>query len=140
MTRRALLLAGAAWTLQADDAQQVWDLLTEMAAALSDNKAEEFLRPFDRAMHGYNDLRQNIEALLLTYEVHSSIELLDEKGDSTTQTVELDWFLQLVEKQDPGGVTRRREPVRCTLVKQGKKWRITSLQPLSFFAPPKTAP
>ena len=53
MTRRGLLLTAAAWPLRADDAQDVWDLFTEMAAALSDAKSAEFLKAFLPAMPGY---------------------------------------------------------------------------------------
>lgn len=135
MTRRGLLLAATAWTLRADDAQDVWDLFTEMAAALSDDKAAEFMKAFARDMPNYETLRTNIEALLAAYELHSSIELLNEQGDSAAQTVALDWFLQIVEKQDSGGVTRRREQVHCRLIKQKKKWLITSFEPISLFKP-----
>ncbi len=134
MTRRGLLLAGAACFLRADDADQIWDLFTEMAGALANSDPEQFLQAFNPAMPGFEDLRQNVTALLLAYDVHSSIELVNESGDSTAQTVQLDWFLELVDKEN-AGVTRRREQVRCQLVKN-KKWRITSLQPLSLFAPP----
>ena len=80
----------------------------------------------------------NIPALLLAYDAHLSIELLNEAGDSIARTVELDWFLQIVEKQDTGGITRRREIVKCRLVKEKKKWRINSFEPLSLFALPKS--
>ena len=133
MTRRGLLLAGAACVLRADDADQIWDLFTAMAGALANSDPEQFLQAFNPAMPGFEDLRQNVTALLLAYDVHSSIELVDESGDSTAQTVQLDWFLELVDKQN-AGVTRRREQVRCQLVKN-KKWRITSFQPISLFTP-----
>lgn len=134
MTRRGLLLAAAACVLRADDADQIWDLFTAMAGALSNSDPEQFLQAFNPGMPGFEDLRQNVTALLLAYDVHSSIELANESGDSTAQTVQLDWFLELVDKQN-AGVTRRREQVRCQLVKN-KKWRITSFEPLSLFAPP----
>ena len=121
--------------LRADDAQDIWDLFTEMAAALSDGKTAEFMKPFVPAMPGYDTLRMNIEALLASYELQSSIELLKEDGDDVVQTVELDWFLQIVEKLESASVTRRREQVRCRLVKQKKKWRITSFEPLTLFKP-----
>lgn len=133
MTRRGLLLAATAWTLRADEAQDIWDLFTEMAAALSDAKAAEFMKAFSRDMPGYDALRRDVEALLDSYELHSSIELVNEEGDAAVQTVELDWFLEIVEKQDTAGVTRRREQVHCRLIKQKKKWLITSFEPLSLF-------
>jgi hypothetical protein len=135
MTRRGLLLAVTAATLRADDAQDVWDLFTEMAAALSDGKVAEFMKAFVRGMAGYETLRTEVEALLASYELHSSIELVNDHGDSVARTVELDWFLQIVEKQDTAGVTQRREQVRCQVVKEKKKWFITSFEPLSLFKP-----
>jgi len=136
MTRRALILAAASSVLRADDAGDVWDLFSVMASALSDNKPDEFMNAFNHGMPGLEDLRTNIFDLLQAYDIHSSIELLNEDGDNLARMVQLDWFLQIVEKQDTAGVTRRREIVRCRLIKQKKKWRITSLEPLSFFAPP----
>ena len=138
MKRRAFLIAGTVWALRADDASDVWELFTDMAAALGNSEPDEFLRAFDRNMPGYADLEMNIPALLLAYDAHLSIELLNEAGDSIARTVELDWFLQIVEKQDTGGITRRREIVKCRLVKEKKKWRINSFEPLSLFALPKS--
>ena len=137
MTRRGLMLAAAVQALRADDAQDIWDLFTDMAAALSDAKAGEFMKAFARGMPGHDTLQTEVEALLDSYEVQSSIELLNEEEDGAARTVDLDWFLQIVEKQDTAGVTRRREQVRCRLMKQNKKWRITALEPISFFAAPK---
>jgi hypothetical protein len=136
MTRRALILAATACALRADDTSDVWELFSTMASALADNKPDEFMNAFDRKMPGYQNLQTDIYALLETYEIHTSIELVNEDGDSAARVAELDWYLQIVEKQDTAGVTRRRELVRCRLMKQKKKWRITSLEPLSFFAPP----
>ena len=139
MTRRGLLLALVASRLRADDAQQVWDLFTQLASALSAGNPVEFMQPFDRAMRGYETLQAEIAGLLLQTEVHSSIELLSDEGDAVARSVELDWFLQIVEKNDTGGVTRRRERVRCRLTKPKKKWQIVSIEPLAFFAPPNPA-
>jgi hypothetical protein len=108
-----------------------------MAAALSASDAGEFLDAFNHAMPGYGSLETDVTALLLENEVRSSIELISNEGDSTARVVELDWSMQIVDRQDAGGVTQRRDRVRCQLVKQSKKWRITSLAPLTFFAPPK---
>jgi hypothetical protein len=137
MTRRGLLFAMLAAALRADDAQDVWDLFTQMASALSEGNAVQFLAAFDRSMAGYQALEANVSALLRQAEVQSSIEVLSDAGDGVSRSVELDWFLQIVEQQDAAGSTRRRERVRCKLAKQGKKWRITALGPLAFFAPPR---
>jgi hypothetical protein len=149
MTRRRLLwvcgaVAGAAvWrggaVLRADEAQDVWSVLTDAASALSEGSAMRFLALFDRSMPDYRMLEANITALVNQDRVQSSIELLSDEGDSTTRMVELDWFLQVVEQQDTAGLIRRRERVRCRLAKRGKKWLITSIEPLAFFAPLRPA-
>lgn len=149
MTRRRLLwvcgaVAGAAFwqgaaVLRADEAQDVWSVLTDAASALSEGSAMRFLALFDRSMPDYRVLEANITALVNQDRVQSSIELLSDEGDSTKRMVELDWFLQVVEQQDTAGLTRRRERVHCRLAKRGKKWLIASIEPLAFFAPLRPA-
>jgi len=143
MTRRGLLLAGATVWLGPrahgrpdDEAREIWDVLTGLAAALSQGSPAQFLEAFDRSMPGYRMLETNVTALLGQYEVQSSIELLREEPGGAARTVELDWFLQLEEQRDAGAVTRRRERVSCRIEKRGKKWRITGIEPLAFFALP----
>jgi len=135
--RRAILVALAAAPLQADDAGDIWELLTETAAALSAGKPDDFLAAFERSMQGYQMLASGISGLLGEYEVQSSIELLSEEGSGSTRTVELDWYLELVEQQDETNVARRRDQITCHLVKKGKKWKIIALEPISFFTPPQ---
>jgi hypothetical protein len=142
MTRRGLLLAGATIWLGAhagshadDETPEIWDLLTQVASALSRGNLTEFLDSFDRSLPGYQTLEANARALLGEYEVQSSIEVLNEETSGAARTVELDWFLQLEEQRDAGAVTRRRERVHCRLEKRGKKWKITGIEPLAFFAP-----
>ena len=137
MTRRGILFAFAALPLFADDSSDVLELFTGVAATLSEANLIAFLRAFDRSMPGYETLEANVSALLLQDEVQSSIDLLSDEKHDSQRAVELDWFLQLVERQDTAAVTRRRERVRCRLAKLGKSWKITSLEPLSFFAPPE---
>ena len=137
MTRRALLLVPLATRLRADSAQQVWDLFTSMASALSAGDATAFLNAFDPAMPGYEALRTGVAALLRQAEVQSSIELVEDEGDDRSRAVELDWLVQIVERQDGAVAARRHERVKCRVEKSGKNWRIASLEPLQFFAPPR---
>ena len=137
MTRRALRLVPLAARLRADSAQQVWDLFTSMASALSAGDASAFLNAFDTAMPGYEALRAGVTALLREAEVQSSIELVEEAGDDGRRTVELDWLVHIVYRQDGAVAERRRERVKLRVEKSGKKWRIASLEPLQFFAPPR---
>ena len=45
-------------------------------------------------------LESDVTGLLLTSQVHSSIELLSDEEEGGARKVEVDWFLQLVEQQD----------------------------------------
>ena len=137
MTRRALLLVPFAARLRADSAQQVWDLFTSMAAALSEGNASAFMSAFAAAMPGYEALRAGVTALLREAEVQSSIELVEEQGDDRNRAVELDWLVHIVGRQDGALAERRRERVKCRVEKSGTKWRVASLEPLQFFAPPR---
>jgi hypothetical protein len=141
MTRRGLILAvldgSLCFPLWADDAADVWDLLSHVAGALSEGNVVEFLKAFDHSMPGYSTLEANVTALVRDYQVGSSIEPITEEGNSRARTLDLDWFLELVEQEDNTNVTRRREKVRCRVAKMGKKWKIVSLEPLAFFAPPE---
>ena len=137
MTRRALLLLPLASRLRADSAQQVWDLFASMASALSEANAIAFMNAFDPAMPGYEALRASVTALLNEAQVQSAIDLVEEEGDDSSRTVELDWLLHIVDQQDSAVAERRQERVKSRVEKSGKKWRIASLEPLQFFAPPR---
>jgi hypothetical protein len=137
MTRRALLLVPFAACLRADSAEQVWDLFASLAAALSEANASAFMNAFDPAMPGYEALRAGVTALLREAEVQSSIELVEDQGDDSSRAVELDWLVHIVGRQDGAVAERRRERVKCRVEKSGKKWRVASLDPLQFFAPPR---
>ena len=136
MTRRQAILMLAAVPLAADDSSDIWDLLTQVAAALGAGNASDFMQAFDRSMPGYEMLASYISGLVVEYEVHSSIDLVKEEDADSTRTAELDWILELIEQQDETNITRRRQRIICRLKKTGKKWKIVALEPISFFAPP----
>src|SRR5450432_990697 len=138
MMRRMLplLLISLGAARGADPAQEVWDLLTQVASALSERNPETFLAAFDPAMPGYQKVRTNVSALLRGAEVQSSIELEADEGGPEERAVELDWLLKIRPEQDATASTRRQQRVKCRLRKSGKKWRIVSFEPLEFLAPP----
>ena len=138
MTRRALLLLPLVARLRADSAQDVWDLFASMASALSEGNAIAFMNAFDPGMPGFEALRANVTALLKVADVQSSVEVLEDEGDDRSRTVELDWLIHIVDFQDDAVMERRQERLKCRVEKSGKKWRIASLEPLQFFAPPRT--
>jgi hypothetical protein len=136
MTRRALLLLSLAVRLRADSAGEVADLCAAMASALSEGDASSFLNAFDPAMPHYEELRTAVSALMRERELESSIEILRNEGDDARRTVELDWTMTLVDRQDRAATERRRSRVTCMAEKKGKRWRMVSLEPRDFLAPP----
>jgi hypothetical protein len=133
MQRRLFLVAALAARLLADAAQQVFDLFTRMATALSASDAVGFLEGFDRSMPGFDKLANYIEAITSQSDIVCSIDVISEQGDDKERLVELDWLLQLTAKEEP--VVRRRQKVKCRLRREKKKWKIVSLDPEEFFAP-----
>jgi hypothetical protein len=135
MTRRHLLLLPLASRLRADAEEQVYELFTDVASQLANSNSPGFMARFDRSMPGYDELRRNIAGLLVQAEVQSSVEVLKNEGSETARAVELDWFLQIRQRHETEGVTRRREVVTCRVERVGKAWKIFSFKPLALFAP-----
>lgn len=137
MTRRMILCAGLAVPLRADAAQEVWDVLTAMVAALGQGNAVAFLAAVSPAMAGYDKLRTAVIALVSQAEVQCSIDLIRNEGDERTRIVEGAWLLHIAGRVDTRRVTRRRERVACRFEKSGRKWLLSALEPLSIFNPPR---
>ena len=143
MQRRTFMLvvggAAAAATAHAADAQQqVFDLFSKIASALSDDDPAMFIEAVDPDMPHFQDFRREVVALTDLADLTNSIEVLSDTGDDTHRAEELDWFLEIVGKSDPHPLERRREVVKFRLERKGKKWKIVSIDPLHFFAPPKS--
>ena len=135
MTRRTLLLCiPAAVCRGADPSQEVWDLLTQVASALSERNPAAFLAAFDPAMPGYEKLREHVTALLRNADVQSAIERESDEGDGQSRTVELSWLLRIRPETEVTASTRREQKVKCRVEKAGRKWRIVSFEPLDLFA------
>ncbi len=139
MLRRAFLLSLIAPALAADPRQEIYDLFGSLASALTDGEPEQFLAAFDRSMKGYEDFAANVRALVAQMDVTSTVELVDDAGDARHRAVKFDWLMQLANKNDRVSVIRRQQTITCRLEKQKRKWRIVSLEPLDFFAPPRIA-
>jgi hypothetical protein len=91
-------------------------------------------------MPNFQDFRRDVVALTDLADLTNSIEVLSDTGDDTHRAEELDWFLEIVGKSDSHTVEHRREVVKFRLERKGgkgKKWKIVSIDPLHFFAPPK---
>ncbi|HUO30244.1 MAG TPA: hypothetical protein VMU80_13570 [Bryobacteraceae bacterium] len=126
--------AGAAYA--ADPQQEIFDLFTKIAGALSDDDPEMFVEAVDPNMPHFIDFRNDIASLAAQASLTNSIEVLSDKGDNTHRTEELDWFLEIVNNAPSHTVERRRAVLKFGLERKGKKWKIVSIEPLHFFAPP----
>ncbi len=123
----------------ADTHTDILDLVGSMASALSENNAPGFLAALDKAMPGYDHLHEAIPALLDQGEITSSVEPLRDEGDETKRTVDLDWYMEIHNPDAAAPVIRRREVIHCRVEKEGRHWRVTSLDPVSFFDPENLA-
>jgi len=124
---RSILFAAVICAAQPEDVIQ---FLRSAATALADahqNGAREFLDRFDPAMPDYEKFRGYVEALTARVEVGSAIEIVSDSGDDQRRKLELDWLLE-IQDQRP-----RRQIVKCTIEKRGKKWKFTSIEPVEFF-------
>jgi len=111
-------------------------LFTDAAEALANDDASGFLDQFDRNMPGYATLRANVEGLLNASEAISTVETISDQGDDGKRSLELDWLLALNEKNAAGGRKEtRRGILKCSVERQGKRWKIVALEPIDFFRP-----
>jgi hypothetical protein len=133
--RRAFLAALAA-PLLAGTEQEVLELFTALASALSEGNGLTFLDRVDHSMPDYENLQRNIMALVAQNELVAAIDVIEDEGDERTRAVHVDWLLQIRSREETGTLVRRREIVKCRLERVKKKWKVASLDPTSFFAAP----
>jgi hypothetical protein len=128
LSRRALLSAALASVALADPPQPVLDLLRSAAEALADQDPMAFLNLFDRAMPGYDRLRDEILALLAAQDISSTIEIVNDQGSDTARDLDLDWVLRI------GSSEPRRALLKCRVERRGRSWKFTQFSPVEFFA------
>jgi hypothetical protein len=131
IARRLLLAALAGTPLRsADDRTTALEAVAPLAAALSDNDADAFLRRISRDAPDYSKLRNNVVTLVAEADVTCSIEYIRREDGA----YELDWYIQLRSKITSGVMERRHGVVKIVLDTKGK---LKSLQPVDFFLPPR---
>ena len=129
-----LIAIAFAAPVRAETPEDVLKFLRNAADALTNEDARTFLDHADRNMPVYATLQRNIEGLMAAYDVESSIEIANDEGDDQKRTLTLDWVLITEQKSDTrGDRMHRRQLLRCTIEKQGKRWKITALDPVDFF-------
>jgi hypothetical protein len=126
----AMLLLASMLTFD-DPPKDVIDFFRSAAAALSeahdDGSGRAFLDHFDKSMPGYAGFSDQIEAMVAAGEVSTTIDFVNTEGNDQKRTLDLDWLLQCE------GERPKRQVVKCTIEKRGKKWKITSIAPMEFF-------
>jgi hypothetical protein len=106
-----------------------------MTAALSDDDAPAFLKEIDKSMPGYDRLEHAIPELLEQGPIACSVQPLTDEGDDAKRAVELDWYMEIRNVDETVPIVRRREVIHLRMEKRDKRWRVTSLDPISFFDP-----
>jgi hypothetical protein len=147
IVRSAVLVCVAVGFACADAHDDVMEVVSTMAGALTEvdgigpsvvrGNVSRFMSAFSKDMPDYATLEGNVTALVRQAEVSSSIQTVSEDGDDQARTIDLDWVLQVRSLQEDGPIVRRREVVHCEFRKEKKHWKIVSLKPIDFFAPPK---
>jgi len=133
MTRRALLLIPLAVCLAAGPEREIIDLFTGLAASLSAGNVAEFLTAFDKKMPGYETLVEYVKTLMAQGSVESYVDVVSDEGDAGRRKVELDWVIRVKRDGDATARPPREGRLKCTVEKQGKKWKVTALEPIAFF-------
>jgi hypothetical protein len=143
IARSAALLFMAAVLASADAHDDVMQVLSKMAAALTgesgvegarSGNVPEFMSAISKSMPDYDTLKENVTALVRDSEVSSSLTPLTENQQGDTYTIDLDWLLEIRSLEQDGPLVRRREIVHCELRKEKKHWKILALKPINFFA------
>jgi hypothetical protein len=143
--RSAALVCIAAAFASADAHDDVIEVVTSMAGALTEVNVPRFMAAFSKDMPDYGTIENNVTALMNNAEISSSIQPLSEEGDDQARKIDLDWLLQIRSLEQDGPLVRRREVVHCELRKdQTRKnkshWKVVAIKPLDFFAPAKLGP
>ena len=136
MTRRVLLLVPlAAYCHAANVAQEVVDLIADLAASLSAGNVALFLKAFDPKMPGYAKLRENVTGLIAQGDVQSFIDPVEDEGDERRRVAQFDWTLIMDRGPEATSYARRQQVLKFSVEKRGGKWWIVELEPIEFFAP-----
>lgn len=140
MTRRACLLTPLALrALRGGAADEVYELVADLAAALAEDNADAFLSRLAPEFDDRQTVELNIRALVQQNEVLSAITPLTQSGDDQKRTATVDWYLEIKNRAD-SHITRRRENVTLHVQRHGKKWRVHHLEPGAHFTPPAATP
>ncbi len=126
----AAFFFAAALAFGVEPPKDVGDLFVTAVQALADKDATAFLDHFDSNMPGYAAFRNDVTALLDRSEVVSTVAFVTDEGDDSRRALQLDWYVQ-IDQDRP-----KRQLVKCTIQRQGRKWKIVLFEPLDFSKQP----
>jgi hypothetical protein len=135
MTRLLTALLLISTTVFADAEQDITEVVSDLATALSENRPEQFLKMLDRNMPVYQQIERQLTGLATDTDIGCTIELIGNTGSGTAQRADLDWYMVLRSRQDQNLIERRRTKVTVEIEKRGKKWFVTAFSPVTLFAP-----
>ena len=134
IARSAALALVVAALARADAHDDVMEVLTKMAAALTEVNVPGFMAGVSKDLPQYDTLRNDVTALVNEAEISSSVQPVMEQAGDQTYKIDLDWVLEIRSLEQDGPIVRRREVIHCELRKEKAHWKIVALQPLDFFA------
>jgi len=134
MTRLLILLLLIRVPLFGDAEQDITDVVTNLASALSDNNLQAFLKTLDHDMANFGEIQHDVNALLSDSVISCSVDVIGTAGSGTALSADLDWYMVVRSQQDQNLIERRRTKVSIKVEKRGKKWVVTSFSPVSVFA------
>ena len=106
------------------------DVLARFTASLSEGNPSGAIEMLDTSQPAMGVLAKQLRDLTAVGEISSLVDPLDWPDQLT---VILDWLLEIRASELAGGLIRKQEKVTCRFVKKGKKWKISSLEPVAFF-------
>ena len=132
-----LLFSGG--TGSAAPADTPYTRMAKLATYISGGDTVGALEAFDKSLTNYGRISEDLAALATQSEVLCSIEVVtDKEADDAKADVhhlDLDWYMTLTSRADPGLTESRRVRVAVTIARFNAKWRITALTPDSILAP-----
>ena len=129
----------AAILIFAADVDTPYTRMAKLATYISAGDATSALEVFDKSPTNYGKISEDLTALSTQTDVLCSIDVVEDKeADNASADIhhlDLDWYMTLTSRADPGLTQSRRIRVAVTIQRFNAKWRITSLTPDSILAP-----
>jgi len=131
-----LLFSGGTGNAAQDDTP--YTRIAKLATYISAGDTTGALEAFDKSLKNYGAVSEDLAALSAQADVLCSIEVVEDKEADNTADIhhlDLDWYMTLTSRADPGLTESRRTRLAVTIQRFNGKWRITALSPDSILAP-----